>query len=213
MAELFQPLADFPGIGVLYDPQKNPFFRPIVVENLRRLKSVAVGRSLLSQIEAAKPAVRHIFPAGINVVCKPQAMTFTQAGKNVIKTHQMDGTVKLEGMKDSFNAAHSPAGCPFWKSGGSANQAVDQGAADNATGTVCWMYFTNVEVLTSKGEKADPYIVLAHELIHSLHCLQGIRSSQDEEIWTTGIGKYANNPMSENAFRAAFGLPLRTAYY
>jgi hypothetical protein len=67
--------------------------------------------------------------------------------------------------------------------------------------------------MTTKGEKTDPYIVLAHELIHSLHCLEGTSANTDEELWTTGIDKYANNQMSENAFRTAFGLPLRTQYY
>lgn len=213
MAELFQPLPDFPGFGVLYDPTKNPFFRPIIVENLRKLKTVGPGKSLLSQIEQARPTARHIFPQGINVVCKPQVMTFNQSGKSVIKTNHAGGKVTLDGMRDSLNPAHSPPGCPFWKVGGSCNQAIDQERADDTTGTVCWMFFTNVEILTSKGEKADPFIVLAHELIHSLHCLLGIRDKKDEEIWTTGIGKYSDNPMSENAFRSAFGQPLRTAYH
>ena len=213
MAELFQPLDAFPGFGVLYDPTKNPYFRLIMVENLKRLQSVAVGKSLLSAIQNAKPASRKDFPLGINVICKPTAMMFTERGMNVIKTHQADGTITMDGMKISPNPAHSPAGCPFWKAGGgSANEAVDQTTADNGSGTVCVMFFTNVEIMTSKGEKTDPYIVLAHELIHSLHCLEGTRAKTDEELWTTGIDKYASNPMSENAFRSAFGMPLRTKY-
>ncbi len=76
------------------------------------------------------------------------------------------------------------------------------------------MRFTNVQVVTRRGEKAEPYVVLAHELIHSLHCLQGIKmDGRDEELWTTGLGKYENNPMSENVFRAQFGLAKRQRYF
>ena len=68
--------------------------------------------------------------------------------------------------------------------------------------------------ITNRGEPADPFIVLAHELIHALHFLQGIQiDGQDEERWTTGIGIYERNPMSENAFRSQFGLPLRVNYF
>ena len=45
------------------------------------------------------------------------------------------------------------------------------------------------------------------------HHVTGTRRDNDEEQWTTGIGVYADNPMSENAFRAAFGLRLREMYY
>ena len=73
---------------------------------------------------------------------------------------------------------------------------------------------SNAQIITSKGEEAHPYIVLAHELIHSLHCLEGTKvDSADEELSTTGLGKFADNPMTENKFRAAFGLALRTQYY
>ena len=98
MAELFQPVDAFPGFGVLYDPAKNPYFRLIMVENLKRLQSVAVGKSLLSAIQNAKPASRKYFPLGINVICKPTAMMFTERGMNVIKTHQADGKVTMDGI-------------------------------------------------------------------------------------------------------------------
>ncbi len=214
MAELYQAVDAFPGFGVRYDPAKNPYFLLILVDNLKKLQSVAVGKSLLSSIQNAKPTSRGDFPLGINVMCVPSAMMFTQSGFSAIKTYRDDHTFTVDGMRSSASPAHSPAGCPFWKAGGgSANEAMDPTAQSNGTGTVCRMFFTNVEIMTTKGEKTDPYIVLAHELIHSLHCLEGTSAKTDEELWTTGIDKYANNPMSENAFRTAFGLPLRTQYY
>ena len=214
MAEIVQPLADFPGFAVLYDPTANPFFRPIIVENLRKLKSVAVGKSLLSSIAAAEPRSRDIFPVGINVMCKPTKMNFTQSGFKREVLYGDGGKQTVTGMSPDARPQFSPQGCPFWMAGGSANEACDTKAATNTQGSVCYMHFSNVQVMTRKGEKADPYIVLAHELVHSLHCLQGITmDGKDEELWTTGIGKYSNNSMSENAFRSAFGCPPRNTYF
>jgi hypothetical protein len=36
---------------------------------------------------------------------------------------------------------------------------------------------------------------------------------KDEELVTSGIGQYADLPMTENAFRKAFGIKLRVEYY
>ena len=206
MAEVIEKLADFAGFACKYELSKNPFFKPIVVENLRKLKATAAGKSLLSEIAVAAPRKRGDFPTGVNVICVPIAISFTQSGYKREVMYGLDHKATTTGM--------SPPGCPFWMAGGSSNEAVDQMAAGDGSGTVCLMRFSNVQVKTSKGETAHPFVVLAHELIHSLHCLQGIRmDGKDEELWTTGIGKYANNPMSENAFRGQFGLPLRNAYF
>jgi len=70
------------------------------------------------------------------------------------------------------------------------------------------------------------YIALAHELIHCWHYVTGgcyraptltfdlaVDSGlAEEEARTTGLFPYDNEPLSENAFRLAFGLPLRTEY-
>jgi hypothetical protein len=214
MSEVLEVLPDFVGFAVRYDTAKNPFFRAIVVENLRKLATVSAGKSLLSSIAAAAPRSRGTFPPSVNVICVPTLINFTQSGFKREVTYGEGGLQTITGMTPSDRPQFSPPGCPFWIAGGSNNEAVDQSATSNAIGTVCTMRFSNVQIITSKGERADPYIVLAHELIHSLHCLQGIKiDGQDEELWTTGIGRYANNPMSENAFRSQFGVPLRTQYY
>ncbi|KFA95881.1 M91 family zinc metallopeptidase [Vibrio sp. ER1A] len=214
MAEITQLLPAFPGFAVQYDPSKNPYFRVIMEENLRKLKQVSAGKSLLSSIQAATPAFRGSFPRGVNVMCVPTHLHFTQSGYNLEIEYAQDYSQKLTGLTPSNLAKHAPQGCPFWISGGSHNSALDQKSATNATGSVCHMRFTNVQVVTRRGEKAEPYVVLAHELIHSLHCLQGIKmDGRDEELWTTGLGKYENNPMSENVFRAQFGLAKRQRYF
>jgi hypothetical protein len=214
MPEILRVLPDFDGFAVKHDPAKNPFFRAIIIENLRKLATVAAGKSLLSSIAAARPRFRGTFPPSVNVVCVPTQVNFTQSGFQREVVYGQGGSQSITGMSPSDAPQFSPQGCPFWIAGGSSNQAVDPEAAGNGTGTVCNMRFSNVQIMTINGERADPYIVLAHELIHSLHCLQGIEmDGDDEELWTTGIGKYARNPMSENAFRSQFGLALRTQYF
>ncbi len=61
MAEITQLLPAFPGFAVQYDPSKNPYFRVIMEENLRKLKQVSAGKSLLSSIQAATPAFSWFF--------------------------------------------------------------------------------------------------------------------------------------------------------
>ena len=72
------------------------------------------------------------------------------------------------------------------------------------------------------GVQTPVYIALAHELIHSLHHLSGTSYREEvqapggavkrEEMFTTGLGPYANTRLSENALRREVGLPERTHY-
>lgn len=214
MTEILEVLADFPGFAVKYDTSKKPFFKINVVESLRKLKEVAAGKSLLSEIAAAKPAYRGDFPPGINVICVPTSIEFTQSGFKRDVVYGDHGSSTTIGMTKTDDQRFAPAGCPFWLAGGSSNDSVDKTAAGNSQGSVCYLNYTNAQIMTRKGEPANAYIVMAHELIHSLHALQGITmDGKDEELWTTGLGVYDKNPLSENAFRSQFGLPLRNAYF
>jgi hypothetical protein len=212
MGEIFKSLPVH-GFGVLYDETKNPWFETIVVENLHKLQTVELGRTLIEDIGKATPAARGTFPRDINVICKPSHFSFTQIGKKVLTEYDSAGKQRPTGIKDSAHPLHNFEGCRFYKgSGGSFNDAIDKMAMSNKTGSVCYMYFTGAELMTGKGERALPFIVLAHELIHSWHCLEGIRKEVGEEEWTTGIGEYADNPMSEQKFRAAFKMDDRGKY-
>ncbi|WP_291155364.1 M91 family zinc metallopeptidase [Gemmatimonas sp. UBA7669] len=212
MAETTSKLPDFPGFAVRYDPSKNPFFQAIMVENLRILDSKEIGKSLLKQIGEASPKHRGQFPDGVNVMCTPYHINYTQSGFSRQGQFTGDGGFKVEGMKPSTAASHNLKNCPFHIAGSSFNKADDPSFNDKGRGTVCWMAFSNAQFITSKGETAQPFIVLAHELIHSLHCLTGTHNGSEEELMTSGIGKYSDLPMSENAFRKAFGLPPRVSY-
>jgi len=214
MGEVTDRLADFPGFGVRYDTGKNPYFKAIMVENLRKLQQVDVGKTLLSSIGGAAPRARGEFPQNVNVLCVPTEISFVQKGHKLDVVYGAGGSRTVTGMSKSDRPAYSPEGCPFWIDGGSSNAAVDQMAATDGTGSVCFMRFHNAQVMTRKGESTHPYIVLAHELIHSLHCLQGIKKDgKDEELWTTGLGQFTDESMSENAFRSAFGVAPRNQYF
>lgn len=72
------------------------------------------------------------------------------------------------------------------------------------------------------GRNTPTWIVLAHELIHAWHTLSGTTHSEKfelaqgsvarEEMYTTGLGAYANTRISENAIRREAGLPERNYY-
>ncbi|HEX8716862.1 MAG TPA: M91 family zinc metallopeptidase [Gemmatimonadaceae bacterium] len=211
MAELVENLAAFPTISVQYDPAANPFFRPIVVEALDRINSCAAGKQLLKNIAEAKPASRADFPQGVNVMVMPQPVSFVTSGYKQAWVPGGGMTKTLEKSPDPRHVAAN--GCPFYILGGSLNAAKDPSASTNKTGSVCKMLFTNVQVVTTNGEKSQPAIVLAHELIHSWHCLTGIKKDgPDEEQWTTGLGKFATEPLCENVIRTQLGVQPRNAY-
>jgi hypothetical protein len=211
MAETVAKLPEFPGFGVKYDSAKNPFFQAIMVDNLRMVKGCDVGKTLLKLIEDATPKSRSDFVSGINVMCVPKEISFVQSG---FKTAWVSGGGMTKTLQASADPRHSPDGCPFYIVGGSQNAAFDPSASTGGQGSVCTMYFTNVQVVTTKGERTYPFIVLAHELIHSYHCLYGIKKDgKDEELWTSGIGIYASESMTENVFRKQLGLKPRTDYF
>ncbi len=108
----------------------------------------------------------------------------------------------------------APKGCRHYIVGSSANAAVSPDKSyEGKGGSVCKMMFNNAQFITSKGKSVRPYLVLAHELIHSYHCLYGLKKQDDEELWTSGIGMYSSDPITENVFRTRYKLPLRTDYY
>jgi hypothetical protein len=72
-------------------------------------------------------------------------------------------------------------------------------------------------ICLSGGPFVAPYVTLAHELVHALHCVSGTRKEGDfkfdipiEEIFTVGLGEYAKEEFTENAIRKEHGLELRT---
>jgi len=185
------------------------------MEAMDKLATVQLGRDLFDMIARAQPQARANFPRGVNVICVPtqERVHFVQKGYKLDVLYGADYKRQILGMKPSAHRGHNiQSGCRFHIDGGSANEAVSPVAASNGTGSVCYMRFTNAQIMTRNEEGTLPYIVLAHELIHSLHAVTGVIKDNDEEHWTTGIGRYQHTGMSENGFRAAFGIPRREAY-
>lgn len=220
MAIVSNKIPEFPGFAVRYDPSAKPFFQSMVIEDLRRIASKPIGVKLLADIAAARPRARAagaasnaeakavVFKAGVNVVMVPTSMEYTQSGMKMAFT----GVGIEKSLKPSTAASHNLKDCPYHPAGGSCAEAADITAAGDGTGTVSIMKYTNAQILTGKGEATHSFVVLAHELIHSLHHVSGTRRDHGEEDWTTGIGAFVDEPMSENAFRKAFGLKLREKY-
>ena len=214
MAEVVEKLADFPGFGVKYDPTEKPFFKAQLIEALRLLYSVKTGKQIIWRVAAANPKHRADFPSGINVMGVPVDVKFTQAGYKPV-TDWTTGKGVVVDMKEDSRPVFNSSGCPFWVAGGSANEALDTTAGGNGHGSVCHMRYTNAQTFTNKGEKASPHIVLGHELIHSIHALEGKTKDtrEDEEWWTVGMKQYKDEVLSENSLRSDFNMTLRTKYF
>jgi len=218
MAIVNEKIPEFSGFAVQYDPTNKPFFAAQLVEDLRRIASKDIGKTLLKAIADATPRTRTptrltsqelaavTFFEGVNVVAVPISRVFTQSGFKAAVVNNLQTLVASDAKH------HNVKGCPFHAVGGSQALSYDAIAAGDGTGSVSVMKYTNAQVTTSKGETTYSFMVLAHELIHSLHHVTGTRKDSDEEQWTTGIGVYADNPMSENACRRAFGVRLREMY-
>lgn len=226
MTDVNVVLPDFPGFAIQYDPADKPYFKSNVIEDLRTIATRPIGVDLLGRIGSARPRTRTaratqseykrsiVFSDGVNVVIVPSSMGYVQSG---FKLAFGAGSA----VKDTMQASNDPlhnlmengTPCRFHTGeGGSAAEALGDGDSDG-TGTISLMKYTNAQILTGKGEHTHSFIVLAHELIHSYHHVCGIKNKNGkEEQWTTGIGEFNEEPMSENAFRDAFGIARRNNY-
>ena len=210
----------FEGISIEYLEEETPFFAVGVNEALTLIASKELGAKLLKLIADARPqggTWGATVPPKTNVLIKPQSnRKFMQSG---FKPDWLpgavagpNGIVPKDGMTATPSASYNVDGRPFTYLGaGSCNAGNDTSCNADSRGTLCELYFDSAQMMTSSGVVTLPFIVLAHELIHSYHNLYGIVKS-DEEKWTTGIAPFADEEMSENGFRKAFGLPRRDSY-
>ena len=104
------------------------------------------------------------------------------------------------------------SGKSFWLPSGGATCAIVYNPQFNSTAD-------------ANGLITPPFIVLAHELIHALHCPSGDRPKnmnyqenspnatwKHEEAWTVDMSIYRHGRISENAIRREQGLAERTEY-
>jgi hypothetical protein len=182
-----------------------------VEDALAKISSTVTGGTLLQLIGSSRPQFRSDFPKGVNIIITPQQdRTYVQSGHS----RQWTGNGMERTLITNTHPQMNHVGHDFWYAGsGSCNAGLDPTKAEQrGVGTVCKMYYDSSQMLTSKGESTLPFIVLAHELIHSYHCLNGIKKPNDEEEWTTGIGQFRWEPFTENQIRLEAGLPMRESY-
>ena len=215
----------FPGIGIQYDSSSaHALFRETLRNDLYQISSRSLGRQLLDQIADARPRVRTtanshssatraiVFRPGINVVITPTIVHYVQRG---YRRGQYIGSSTTEReIVPSNRPEHNVDHLPYYRTNGSFTEAVDAHAADDGTGTVSVIRYSNATMRVEGGVVTPSFIVLVHELIHALHHVTGTRlNDHAEELWTTGIGHYGQYRMTENTFRWYFGLPERPSYY
>jgi len=205
-----KPLPAFPGIILRYEEGENPNFEIICVEALTRLKEFNVGIRILALIADSAPE---------SVPNDQEAPDFPREfGCKVlmIPTHErvmiQDGYRRVWG---NLVPTNGPPGLrPFNPSplSGSCNAAASPAEA-SAGGSVCTVRFNNTIMKTSQGEMTTPFVVLGHELIHSVHALYGeTLDGRAEELRTTGLEQFSREELSENKLRLEAGLQLRTQY-
>jgi hypothetical protein len=211
-------LTEFPGFAVNFDQTKNPMFVLTVTETLRQIKKRPCGKRLLHLIGNAVPQYRpHGFPFTINVLIKPASDVEYYPDGFHVPSWKAGNPVRFPGLPkvvQSLNGTNVI--CKNFRAGqGCYNLATDQLHSENCTGCVCEVVFSNAIMLGSGGDHTRADITLAHELVHSYHCLYGqkLPNGTDEEQKTTGLGQWASTDyITENLYRSQAGVPERTRY-
>lgn len=197
---------EFKSIAFDYDEKAQPFFKAIVKENLRKIRALPHGAAILNAIAAANPAHKSNFPKGVNVVIQPP----------ITRQWHTPG-LNSQGITDQAKYDAFQAGVGKLIPGIAAKtsaQEVDKGAAKGG-GTVCWLFFSNNEIISGDGKWLPPHMTMGHELIHCVHALYGQTKAndKDEEWATVGIKGFENETYTENKLRANAGIELRLKYF
>jgi hypothetical protein len=213
-------ITGYPGLAIHYDSGKNPFFEVVVTGSLSTLRKYDTGKAIFAAIAGVNPTVKG---SGVNGFAAGAKVTIHPLVKKVdfmMKGYQHSTNTSSEGL-NQFNTIQNAILRERWKTeerirGGDGNShvALSYEAAENGSGTVAKVYFTNAIRKMQSGLVSPPFVALAHELIHAIHSLKGEKEAviANEEARTVGLGQYANERISENALRAEAGLALRTVY-
>jgi hypothetical protein len=214
-----QKSSEFPGFAFDYDPAKNPFFKAMVKENLRKLSTWATGKVLLKAIRDARPGKRpNGWPSGVNVVLQPpldKQMIAPGLGKSggtiVVRNNQafMDWDNRINGGMIATLTAKTAAAAT--------DRACSEVGLDNkpSIGCGCFVNFSNIEIRSKSGQWLPADITMGHELIHCWHMLNGSgrRDNKEEEYMTVGIKGFEGMPITENRLRQEAGYPKRDKYF
>ena len=200
---------EYPGIAFEISSDK-PFFKAMVKENLRKLAQLNTGKLLLSSIKGATPVFRlKEWPRGVNVLIQPPLEKRLAPPGISHKTGLITDAKKYADFLGGVGQM-----IPTMPSKTQA-QPCNNGAAIGGGGSVCWLFYSNLEVMSSSGEALVPFITMGHELIHCLRALEGrsLPVGDKREEWaTTGI-KGETYFITENDLRQEAGIALRTKYF
>ncbi len=213
-------ITGYPGLALQYDSSKDPFFEVVVTSSLSNLRKYDTGKAILAAIAGVNPTVKG---SGVNGFAAGAKVTIHPLGKKVdymMKGYQHPTNTSSQGLNE-FNTIQNMILQERWQTedrirGGDGNShvALSQEAAENGSGSVAKIYFTNAIRTMHSGLVSPPFISLAHELIHAVHSLKGEKKpvNSNEEARTVGLGQYTKEKLSENALRGDAGITLRTVY-
>lgn len=211
---------EFKGIGFEYDPAKQPFFKAMVKESLRKLAVLPTGEAILKAIKDAEPGYRlQALPRGVNVVIRPPLdRLFLIPGTR--KTGQIVDQAKHDAWQQGkigvklipTLSSKTSVGADCGKSQGAAKYPAPHGSG---IGSTCYIEYSNTEILSDSGLWAIPHVTMGHELIHCIHALYGESKWDDkeEEWFTVGIKGFEGASYTENKLRAEGGFPRREKYF
>lgn len=197
--------------GVYVDSDSSDSFKLNTDQALNRLSKIPTGRATIRQIDS----LHTMYPEKRVVITpsqKPNSATVAtwHAPKSIQPNFTYRETVVAR-----------PTGDPFmpWVAGRGADSAViifnDQQGHDYSR-----------DPHRGKPDSAYSFVTLGHELIHASHVLHGNQynvplgnpacdsdnPAAEEELRTTGVGPWRDEPLSENAMRRELGLPERASY-
>ena len=205
-------------IAINYKDNQDPFFEVSVMKSLDMIHKSATMKTIFQRIKDAKPGhVSANWPRLCNVLITPPIdRTYTTgvndfgfagaAGQKVFEAWRDGG--KGDGFKPKMAAK-----CQAQADSRAASEYDAKGT--KGSGSVCYMFFTNREVMTKSGEPLQMHITLGHELIHCMHYLYGEarNNSKDEEHSTVGLKGFAGEALCENKVRSELGLEPRKKYF
>lgn len=138
--------------------------------------------------------------------------TQSVGGELVAELESSGYTVTLSETTGGNSAGYSPGADSWERADGTPGPGANVNISYN---TVQWNPYGGTE----NWQTRPPAIGLAHEMVHAWTGVYGTRAlgnsadgDRRRELQATGLGEFSGAVLSENGFRAAFGLPLRPEY-
>lgn len=211
--------SSYPMLAIKYSDSSDPFFEVNVMTSLAMINSSSTMKEIFRKIKEAQPEHRpSSWPRMCNVLITPPIDRAYQTGLTEFGFETPARRKAFDSWQTSKDAKHGlklkmAAKCQAQADSKKHSQFDRDGK--QGTGSVCYMFFTNKEVMTKSGEPLPMHITLAHELIHCMHYLYGdsMWESRDEEHRTVGLKKFSTEALCENKVRAELGLEERKKYF